>query len=227
MSFRVYDKEYEGQLFDNVFPSWTTDRTAQKYFMKKLVEHVRNGGFIHVKLTKGARKGSIARWDISADELQNLYHEGKNGYGEVLAASHDIKLVFDDRDNVITSAIRYGDGIQGTVHFNMTQTVWAFQTNAQPKKAAKVLHDHFGVVLAPGQIVMFPMGPKGDTHTRFGIIESITAAGTIKVEAMASRPGHTKVSVNVSPVINPSDLIVIDEFKELKDKLMLAKLAHA
>lgn len=227
MSFRVYDKEYDGKSFFNNFPAWTTDKTAHKYFIKKVAEHIRQGGFIHIELIQGARKGTIARWDISAEEMESLYSEQRNGYGDVLAASADIKLVFDDRDTVIPGAIRYGDGIQGIVHFHLTSTKWVFQTKAQPKKAAKVLHDHFGTVLAPGQLVMFPMGAKGDTRTRFGHIVSITPAGTIKVEAMASREGHNKVTVNVSPTVNASDLIVVDEFEELKNKLMLAKLTHA
>lgn len=227
MSFRVYDKEYEGQPFNAVFPPWTTDRTAHKYLIKKLVEHLQNGGKIHIELTTGARKGTIARWDISADEMANLYKEGRNGYGDVLAASADIKLVFDDRDNVIPAAIRYGDGIQGLVHFGMTQTVWSFQTKAQPKKAAKVLKDHFGVVLEPGQLVLFPMGLKGETRTRFGHIESITAAGTIKVKAMATRQSHeNNVVSNVSPTVRASDLIVLDD-TPIKDKVMLGKLANA
>lgn len=227
MSFRVYDREYEGKLFGSNFPSWTTDKTAHKYFIKKVAQHIRDGGFVHVALTHGARKGTIARWDISAEEMDNLYVEARNGYGDVLAASSDIKLVFDDRDTVIPMAIRYGDGVQGTVHFGLTATKWVFTTKAQPKKAAKVLHDHFGTVLAPGQLVMFPMGAKGDTHTRFGHIVSITPAGTIKVEAMASRAGHTKSTVNVSPTVNASDLVVVDQFEDLKNKLMLAKLTHA
>lgn len=227
MSFRVYGKEYEGQPFNNVFPSWTTDRTAHKYFIKKLAEHLENGGFIHVELTQGARKGTIGRWDISAEEMAALYHEGRNGYGDVLATSTDIKLVFDDRDNVIPAAIRHGDGIQGIVHFSMTKTVWSFQTKAQPKKQAKVLRDHFGVVLEPGQLVLFPMGLKGETRTRFGHIEAISAAGTIKVKAMATRAKHdNNVVVNVSPTINASDLIVLDDTL-IKDKITLAKLANA
>ena len=228
MSFRIYDKEYDGKSFGQVFPAFTTDRTAQKYLIKKVAEHLRAGHFIHVELTTGAREGTIARWDISADEMEKLYSEARNGHGDVLAASVDIKLVFDDRDTVIPAAIRYGDGIQGKVHFHKTATVWVYTTNSHPKKPAKVLHDHFGVVLAPGQLVLFPMGPKGEMHTRFGHIVSITPAGTIKVEAMATRQGHgPKVEVNVSPTVDASDLIILDDNVSLKDKVVLAKLTHA
>lgn len=227
MSFKVYDKEYDGKSFSQVFPCFTTDRTAQKYLMKKVAEHLRAGHFIHVELIGGARSGTIARWEITAEEAESLYSEQRNGYGDVLAASTDIKLVFDDRKTVIPAAIRYGDTLTGKVHFFKTETLWVFKTKAQEKKPAKVLHDHFGVVLEVGQMVLAPQGKKGETRTRFAHIVGITDAGTVKIESIKTRAGHDKVTSNLSPTIRASDLVVLDGSTSIKDKVMLAKLTHA
>lgn len=226
MSFKVYDKEYEGKAFNSVFPNNTSDRTNQSYLIKKLVAHLEAGKFIHVEFTTGARAGSIARWDISAEEMAGLYQIHRTVRGDILAANTDVKLVFDDRDNVIVGAIRYGDGIKGIVHFNMDSTVWVYTTTKREKVEPKELFDHFGVKLEVGQLVMAPVGTSGAVRTRFGYIKSITAAGTIKIETINTRNMHKRIESNLSPTVASWDVIVIDKENSIMDKVLLAKLTH-
>lgn len=226
--FSVYGHNMEGKLSRAVFPYQTTDITAHKALISKTVEHLAAGNSIHIEFTDGARKGTIARWAITAEEFKNLYCEVHTGRGKVLENRAKVNLVFDDRPNVISINILFHDQLPGIIHFHETATVWAYTTKSVPKKPPLVVRDHFGVVLAPGQLILFPMGPKGETHTRFGHIVSITPAGTVKVEAMATRQSHgPKVEVNISPTVNHSDIIVLDDLQDIKNKVVLAKLANA
>jgi hypothetical protein len=226
MSFIVNNRDYEGKTFNSVFPYIASECHQQAHLIKKIVEHLEAGKFIHVEFTHGARAGTIARWDISAKEMADLYQTNRTVGGDILTANTDIKLVFDDRDNVIVGAIRYGDGIKGIVHFNLDSTKWVFTTTKREKVEPKVIFDHFGVKLEVGQLVMAPVGISGNISTRFGHITAITPAGTIKIKTFKTRRSQTKNETNLSPTVSSCDVIVIDKERDLLDQVLLAKIAH-
>jgi hypothetical protein len=111
------------------------------------------------------------------------------------------------------------------LRFDLPGTTWSYVTKERPKLPAAVLHDHFGVQLEEGQLVLFPEGRKGDVHTRFGHITGITAAGTIKIRSLKTKADHQAKEANVSPTIYASDLVVLEGEKSIKDKVLMARLA--
>jgi hypothetical protein len=231
MAFEIpyHSLKFEGKSPAYLFPSRTSDTYKIKDVMRHLKTYLEAGNKIWVEFTQGARKGTIGRIDIKAEEVTDFYQVVRTGRGEELEMSKKVwDIVFDDRDNVIKVEYQGWQSFwpKGVVlRFDLEGTTWAYTTKAKPEVEAKKLYDHFGVLLEVGQLVIFPEGRKGDVHTRFGYITNITPKGTIKVESIKTRQGHAKTEENISPTIYPSDLVVIDG-TDIKDKVTLAKLTN-
>lgn len=231
MPFEIpyHNVKFEGKKPESLFPARNSDSYRQKDIMPQLKTYLEAGNKIWVEFTEGARKGSIGRLDIKAEELTDLYKVVCTGRGEELEMTKTVwDIVFDDRDNVVKAEYHgwqsfWPNGVR--LRFDLEGTKWAYTTKAKPEVEAKKLYDHFGVLLEVGQLVIFPEGRKGDVHTRFGYITNITPKGTIKVESIETRQGHEKTEENISPTIYPSDLVVIDG-TDIKAKVTMAKLAN-
>ena len=223
-SFTIFgEKPLDGDSFYRLFPRSVSDHYRISAVMRSLKTYLENGNEIFFEFTSGARKGAIGRLNVKADEVENLYINENRQY--INCQRHSWELVFDDRKNVVKLEPAWDQKLPGVLRFNCPETVWAYATKERPKEDAATLYDHFGVLLAVGQLVMYPEGRKGDVHTRFGYIKNITPKGTIKVESIKTRKGHTKVEDNISPTIYPSDLVVLDN-NDIKDKVTMAKLSN-
>jgi len=230
--FKVYTVTFEGKSPSCLLPwSFYGSVSSHQSNHRALKRYLENGGKIFIKIEKGARAGTIGQLVITPEDL-DTYEQIKTGYGETLRTNKQEWLIkFDDRDTMIKVGMK-GNGRD----FNWPgvlitdydgPTVYAFN-KAEPKAKppGKVLYDHFGVQLEPGQLVLYPEGRQGTVHNRFGYIESISPAGTIKVESIKTRKGHAKAVSSLSPTVNASDIVVLDS-NDIKDKVILAKLTHA
>lgn len=218
-----HEQPLDGAPFYRLFPRSVNDHYRIVSIMRTLKVYLEKGNEIFFEFTDGARKGTIGRLKVNASEVESLYiNENRKHIG---CQKTTWELVFDDRKNVVKLEPGWDQKLPGVLRFNCEATVWSYTSKARDKEDDAELYDHFGVLLAVGQLVMFPEGRKGAVHTRFGYIKNITAKGTIKVESVKTRPGHRKVEDNLSPTIYPSDLVVLDN-NDIKDKVTMAKLMN-
>lgn len=221
-----HTEKFEGKDLGWLLPKRFTDSFRCRAYMRELKKWLEAGNKIHIEFTKGARKGTVARLDIKPEELDTLYKDIRTGNGDQLDMVKDTwELVFDDRPNKIkVEHWSYRAKWPGVARFDIKETVWAYEAKAKEEKPKKIVKDHFGVVIEPEMLVMFPHGRKGDIHTRFGFVHSITEAGTVKVTSIKTRESHTKETTALSPTVYASDIVVLDG--DLVSKVTLAKLTN-
>lgn len=228
MVWRLMIKELEGKNPWHLLPGRFDYESKARQQMRALQNYLENGGHVFVEFTEGARKGSIGRINITPKDCVDLYAPVRSGLGEKQQITKlDWEIVWDDRPNKVKIKLEYWGANKwpGKLRFDVTETVYAYETKPVEKKAEKILFDHFGVQLEVGQHVIYPHGLKGSLDTRFGIIEKISAAGTITVKPIKTRKGHDDELTKVSPGMSSSDIVVLDN-NNIKDKVLVAKLTN-
>jgi hypothetical protein len=195
---------------------------------RQIQRYLDGGGQIFIEFTEGARKGSIGRLNITPQDCVDLYAPVKTGLGDKMQITKiNWEIVFDDRPNKVKIKLEYWGANKwpGILRFDVTETLFVYETKPVEKKADKVLFDHFGVQLEVGQHVIYPHGLKGSLDTRFGIIEKISAAGTITIKPIKTRKGHDDESTKMTPNMSSCDIVVLDN-NNIKDKVLVAKLTN-
>lgn len=222
MTFKSLNKELDGERFRNVFSTYRPNNYELKQLMRDLSKYLETEK-IYVEFTDGARKGTIARWDIDSAQALELYATTNlaSYYRDYAKINIPLKFVFDDRDTVITLDSK---NFPAVLLFGSRPTNWVFTRNAKQHFDPPEMFDHFGTLLEVGQLIMAPVGTKGYMSTRFAKIVNISERGTIKVQTIKSRKGHREEISNLSPTISSHDIIVIDSMN-MEDKLMIAKLS--
>jgi hypothetical protein len=221
--------DLEGKGVTHLLPygfRYANEASSQMRLLKRYLE---DGGKVHIEFTTGARKGSIGRLVISAEICDTLYPETPStsiSY-RAFCQQKEWEIVWDDRTSKVNVQI---DALQRcwkgmVLRLDLDETFWAFsKKDPAPPKPKKIWKDHFGRDLEVGQMILFPYGYKADLSNRFGFIEAISDAGTVKVKLIKTRDGHNDDVINMSPGVAKSNIIVIPKGMDMNGEIMKARL---
>jgi hypothetical protein len=209
----------------NCLPSSTRngDSYRIKDLARRIAAHVAAGGQVHVKLTSGARAGTIGR--VTGVDFQNLYTDQASHHNYTLLQREWI-LEFDDRKNTIPLDMSYGRRTPGELIFDyMEPTVWVYTTVPKEKKDKKKLYDHFGTELEIGMVCMFVAKyGKNDYRLRFGKLTRTSEVGTMWFKPMRTQATHREKEEDLKvEAAMACSVTVMDA--DVRQKVMISKLA--
>jgi hypothetical protein len=219
LTFVVQGKEYEGQGLGYVFQP--EREHTQKYLHAQIKKFLAEGKKIYVEIEKGARAGTIGEL-VLPDNLDDLYAIVGTSLRDRRQNGDTWVLKFDDSDKTVKLEGSYRKRVMEKVSFVQQPTVWKYTSVARPKEELPVLHDHFGVELVVGQVVLALIGIGTDQYVRLGKITRWSAKGTIWIETMKTRETHPK---NAEATVQGSiNIFVLDG--DIRAKAMMAKMTY-
>jgi hypothetical protein len=221
LTFVVQGQEYEGRGLGFVFQ--IERNHTQKYLHAQIKKFLAEGKKIYVEIEKGARAGTIGEL-VLPENFDDLYaNVGTNQNARDRRQNRDTWLLkFDDSDKTVKLEGTYRKHVMEKVSFVQQPTVWKYTSVARPKEELPVLHDHFGVELAVGQVVLALIGTGTDQYVRLGKITRWSAKGTIWIETMKTRETHPK---NAEATVQGSiNIFVLDG--DIRAKAMMAKMTY-
>lgn len=223
MTFKVYGTEYEGKTLYDLL-SWMGGSYGAPDQCRYLKKYLEDGGKVYLEFTKGARKGTVGRLNLTPEMVMD-YRKLEGGYYKDKWARNmkGVQLEFDDRKTTIPVDLNWYQPkkLDAVLRFTPSETVWVYTTTARPKEEIKPVFDHFGVEIKVGSVVLFMHGSGNTYHNRIGKVTRISAKHTIWVEAFRTREHHKAEEINTG--VYAQDMFVLDG--DIRDKAMMAKLA--
>lgn len=232
MELKTYFYNYEGRsilsLLDPLLYKGADSDARDR--VRMIHRHLSEGGRIYVKISKGARAGSIGYLDVRPEDFEDftkVYRQRNNDIAPYELIRKDYEIKFDDSKSVIKIEIVYGSKpmVKSMTVFGEVpdgKTLYKFEKTAKPEVEPIKLYDQFGVELKEGQTIITNYGKRNDYYTALAKITRITDAGTIFIKTIPT-PGRPN-SVEERHGIYSVNCMVVDE--EFIDRILTAQLSR-